>query len=387
MRTFAGYTVLELANVLAGPSVGMFFAELGARVIKVENVKTKGDVTRSWKVPTEKQETDISAYFSTVNWGKESIAIDLSKPSGQEIVHHLARRSHFVISSYLPGQAEKLVVDAASLLNINPELVCGEISGYGPGVQRAAYDAIIQAEAGFTAINGEPGQTFKMPVALMDVLAGHQLKEAMLLAHIERLQSGKGQRVHVSLIRSGISSLVNQATNWLVAGHLPSPIGSGHPNIVPYGNAFTTLDGKQIVLAIGSDAQFAALAQVMGKPLPADFRTNAQRIRLRDEVLSWVADGAKNFAQKDFLSQLFRAKVPAGPVNKMDAVFEADFAQSTLHHSPDFKGIRQLALDLPADAQTLSPPPSFGEHSLQILQELGFEEKQISKLKAAAVIS
>ena len=178
--------VLELASVLAGPGVGQFFAELGAEVIKVENLKTCGDVTRSWKSAGEETD-DRSAYFCSVNWGKQSIAIDLMTGEGREIVHHLAARSHIVIVSYKPGDADKLGVDYGSLSKDHPELIYGQITGYGSGNQRVGYDAIIQAEAGFMFMNGEPGgPSLKMPVALIDLLAAHQLKEAILIALLQR---------------------------------------------------------------------------------------------------------------------------------------------------------------------------------------------------------
>src|SRR6478609_11070071 len=170
---FADLKVLELASVLAGPSVGQFFAELGAEVIKVENLKSGGDVTRTWKVSGEK-EGDLSAYFCSCNWGKKSIAVDLSSKEGKEIVQKLASKSDVVIASYKPGDAEKLGVAYEQLNNINPKLIYGQITGYGSDNNRVGYDAVIQAESGFMDMNGERGgDPLKMPVALIDVLAAH----------------------------------------------------------------------------------------------------------------------------------------------------------------------------------------------------------------------
>src|SRR5690606_17028566 len=215
--TFKELIVLELASVLAGPGVGQFFAELGAEVIKVENLRTSGDVTRSWKLKDEKTD-DRSAYFCSANWGKQSIAVDLTHVTGRDIVHRLARRADIVIASYKPGDAEKLGVDYASLSALNPRLIYGEISGYGQDNPRVGYDAIIQAEAGFMSMNGEPGgPSLKMPVALVDILAGHQLKEGLLVALMERTRTGAGRRVSVSLIDAAIASLANQATIYLVS--------------------------------------------------------------------------------------------------------------------------------------------------------------------------
>jgi crotonobetainyl-CoA:carnitine CoA-transferase CaiB-like acyl-CoA transferase len=199
-----GLKVLELASVLAGPSVGMFFAELGATVYKIENVTTQGDVTRKWKLPKEDSETDISGYFSSVNWGKLSFAVDLCHEEGLNIIYSLAEQCDIVLVSYKPGDAEKLRVDYNSLKKFNEKIIYSHITGYGLDNPRAGFDAIIQAESGFTYMNGEPdGPPTKMPVALMDILAAHQLKEAILLALYYREVSGKGQYIETSLFQGG----------------------------------------------------------------------------------------------------------------------------------------------------------------------------------------
>jgi crotonobetainyl-CoA:carnitine CoA-transferase CaiB-like acyl-CoA transferase len=205
--------VLELASVLAGPGVGQFFAELGAKVIKVENARTGGDVTRSWRVSGENTD-DRSTYFCSVNWGKQSIAVDLAAAEGKDIVCRLALRCDIVIASYKPGDAEKLGVDYKTLSREHPDLIYGQISGYGNSDTRVGYDAIIQAESGFMFLNGEPGgRSLKMPVALVDILAGHHLKEGLLLALMKKYQTGMGSLVEVSLLDAALASLANQATN------------------------------------------------------------------------------------------------------------------------------------------------------------------------------
>ena len=235
--------VLELASVLAGPSVGQFFAELGAEVIKIENLKTDGDITRTWKGAGE-QTDDRSAYFCAVNWGKKSVAVDLSTEIGRQLVQKIATKSDVVIASYKPGDAEKLGVSYEQLKKVNEKIIYGQVTGYGSDNDRVGYDAVIQAESGFMDLNGEKGGTpTKMPVALVDVLAGHHLKEGLLLALLKRERTGEGSFVEVSLIQTAISSLTNQATNWLVAGKVPSRAGSAHPNIAPYGESVLTKDG------------------------------------------------------------------------------------------------------------------------------------------------
>ncbi|MBL7877640.1 MAG: CoA transferase, partial [Cyclobacteriaceae bacterium] len=275
---FQNLKVLELASVLAGPSVGQFFAELGASVIKVENLIAGGDVTRSWKSRGE-QTDDRSAYFCSVNWGKKSVAMDLNTLEGKSVVQKLAAASDLVIASYKPGDAEKLGVSYNQLRTTNEKLIYGQITGYGSDTDRVGYDAVIQAESGFMDLNGEAeGDPTKMPVALIDVLAAHHLKEGLLLALLKRERTGHGSFIEVSLIQAAVSSLINQASNWLVAKQLPSRQGSSHPNIAPYGDYFLTRDGKKILLAVGSDRQFLSLLKILKLEAHPEFATNALRV-------------------------------------------------------------------------------------------------------------
>ncbi|MDQ2795504.1 MAG: CoA transferase, partial [Bacteroidota bacterium] len=270
---FAHLRVLELASVLAGPQVGQFFAELGAEVLKIES--PAGDVTRTWKTSAETTvstatpaaaATAVSAYFSASNWGKTSLVLDLTTPAGQAELHRLAASADIVLASYKPGDAAKLRADYATLAAQNPRLLYGHLTGYGPDNPRAGYDAVLQAEAGFMYLNapgpGQPPQ--KMPVAMVDLLAAHQLKEGLLTALYQRERTGHGALVQVSLLDSALASLANQAATYLVAGHDPQPLGSGHPSIVPYGTVYRTANGRQLVLAVGSDGQFRQLCAALG---------------------------------------------------------------------------------------------------------------------------
>jgi crotonobetainyl-CoA:carnitine CoA-transferase CaiB-like acyl-CoA transferase len=386
-----GIRVIELANVLAGPSVGMFLAELGATVIKVENVRSRGDVTRHWKVPSEDPLTDISAYFSSVNWGKESLALDISLDGGLDVIHRLAEKSDIVLSSYKPGDAEKLGVDYHSLKKFNPNIIYAHVTGYGMHNPRAGYDAIIQAESGFTFMNGEPGgRPVKMPVALMDVLAAHQLKEAILLALLTRERAGGGQYIEASLIGSGVASLVNQAANWLVAKAIPGRMGSDHPNIVPYGTIFDTSDGKEIVLAVGTDRQFVRLCEVLGDPGLAEderYTTNYNRVvnsaGLKEKLQALI--GVHD--RETILAILYDSRIPAGGVLDMREVFEMDEAKAMLLEADSvhgrLRGVSSVAFtcDSFPTRNDLSPPPRYGEHSRSVLSGiLGFTGDEISRL-------
>ncbi|MEJ2132141.1 MAG: CoA transferase, partial [Gammaproteobacteria bacterium] len=206
-RLLEDFVVLELANILAGPMTGMFLAELGARVIKVENPRTGGDPTRGWKLPSEPADTDISSYFACANWGKESIAVDLTTQAGRSLVHDLIRRADIVVQSFKPGDDDKLALDYRRVRPLNPGMIYAQITAYGPEDSRPGFDAIIQAESGFTYLNGDPdGPPTKMPVALVDLLLAHQLKEALLLAILKRERTGEGSFIGTSLLKAATAS-------------------------------------------------------------------------------------------------------------------------------------------------------------------------------------
>lgn len=390
--------VLELANVLAGPSVGAMFAELGATVIKLENPQTNGDVTRSWKLSTEEADTDISAYFSCVNWGKKSLALDLSQVEGLNILYQIIPHFDIVLVSYKPGDAEKLGVDYVRLQQLNPKIIYGHITGYGLHNPRSGYDAIIQAEAGFTFINGEKGgKPTKMPVAFMDILAAHQLKEAILIALLQRYKTGKGTYIDVSLLKSGIVSLANQAANWLVATHIPQAMGSDHPTIVPYGTVFETADNKPIVLAVGTDAQFRSLCETLKDStlsLDERYATNFSRVQNRESLQMILRGLVGKINREELLMELHKRKVPAAGVLNMQEVFEQEEAQSLLlegktTHGNQLKGLRTVAFNMKDNtfATILKAPPHFGEHTAEVLQQLlGFSNNIIKSLNDSNVI-
>jgi crotonobetainyl-CoA:carnitine CoA-transferase CaiB-like acyl-CoA transferase len=223
---FSDLKIIDLSTVLAGPSVTTFFAELGAKVIKIEN-KRSPDVTRSWKLPSEDPKSNISAYFSSVNYGKEYLRLDLLDGEDYRQLMKLIADADILVSNFKKGDEEKLGVTDKLLRKINPNLIIGKISGFGSDSDRVAYDLILQAETGFMSMNGtaESGPV-KMPVALIDVLAGHHLKEGLLVALFERAKGKGASTIAVSLFDAAISSLMNQASNYLMTGHVPQRIGS-----------------------------------------------------------------------------------------------------------------------------------------------------------------
>ena len=364
---FDSLKVIELASVLAGPSVGQFFAELGAEVIKVENPHTGGDVTRSWSLLGENPEQGVTAYFSAVNAGKRSIQLDLKSSEDIKTLHGLISEADLLITSFKPGDAEKLGLAYEQLKGSYPQLIYAEISGYGEQNAKVGYDAVLQAETGFMSINGLPnGESLKMPVALIDILAAHQLKEAVLLAYIHRMKRAKGSKVSVSLFDAAVSSLANQATNFLVGGKVPQKMGAEHPNIAPYGKLYTCSEGEQLILAVGNDRQFSSLCKVLGlEELPKmdKYATNVNRVKNRGTLNEILQEAIQKFAITDLLAQLESEKVPAGKLNTIDEVFSLEESQKLMikDEQGEVVGLRNFiaSVDFLSKTSHISPPPPF----------------------------
>ena len=328
---FKDLKVVELASVLAGPAVGMFFAELGAEVIKIENKKNGGDVTRTWRLPSENADASVSAYYCSVNWGKKSLLLDLEAAQDCQTARTLIRDSDVVISNFKPAFARKIGFDYETLRRDNPRLIYAQLLAFEHDETIPAFDIVLQAEAGFLYMTGEANRPpSRMPVALIDLLAAHQLKEAILIGLLQRERSGEGSFVQTSLMASALASLANQATNWLMAGHIPQRMGSAHPNIAPYGDIFHTADDKALVLAIGADHQFRNLCKCLKLDnLPEDerFRTNPARVKHRQELADALKPAFLRFQREELVSLLNKNGVPAGSVRNMQEVFELPFAQ------------------------------------------------------------
>jgi crotonobetainyl-CoA:carnitine CoA-transferase CaiB-like acyl-CoA transferase len=329
--------VIETASVLAGPSVGLFFAELGARVVKVENKRSGGDVTRQWKLPSEPSDAPVSAYFSSVNWGKEHRFLDLKDTEDRAAFDGLLTRADVLITNHLAADAEKLGLTRERLRRLNPQLLHGHIKGFADQPHRPAFDVVLQAETGYVSMTGTDEEHLaKLPIALIDVLAGHQLKEGLLLALWQRARTGKGAYVEVSLEDAALAGLINQASNNLMAGAIARPLGTLHPNIAPYGEIFRCADGGRLILAVGSDAQFAALCGELALPaLPADerFCTNTGRVRHRAALAGALGAAIAGRDRADLLLRLIALGVPAGAVQRMDEVMSTPAAQAMVLES------------------------------------------------------
>ena len=349
---FKGLKVVELASVLAGPSVGLFFAELGAKVLKIENKKTGGDVTRSWKLPSEDKSSDISAYFLAVNFLKKHLFLDVSNEVDYKKCITQIKHADVVIVNYKKGDDKKLRLDYTTLKKINPNLIYASIQGFSDTDERVAYDLILQAESGFMSMNGtKKSGPLKMPVAMIDILAAHHLKEAILLALLKREKTKKGSSVSVSLFDVAVASLANQATNWLIAKHIPKPTGSLHPNIAPYGEIFTTKDNHTVTFAIGSDGQFAKLCKLLGiAKISADknYISNQLRVINRKKLVGILDKQVKKQTLVHLQKETTKLGIPFAKIRNLKEVFELPEAKKMIKNISYNKKKYSVVTSVPA---------------------------------------
>ncbi len=340
---------MELASVLAGPAVGLFFAELGATVVKIENARTGGDVTRRWKLPAEPAESPYSAYYCSVNYKKNVRMVDLSSDEGQAAAREWVAKADIVLSNFKRASARLLGMDYDTLQPLKPDLIYAQLDAFGPEDPRPAFDVVLQAEAGFLYMTGEPGRPpVKMPVALIDILAAHQLKEGVLLALLHRYRTGAGSFVSTSLLDAAVAALANQATNWLMEGHIPQPMGTQHPNIAPYGDVFFAGDDKPLVIAAGTEAQFERLCECLGMPgLAQDprFSDNKKRVENREALCELLRPRFLDLSRAAWIDRFAGAGVPAGSIRNMEEVFQIPRANQLILSDPlpDGRTARRVA--------------------------------------------
>lgn len=345
MNIFSGVKVLELASILAGPLVGSFFAELGAEVIKIENKRQGGDSTRQWKLPME--QGNISAYYAAANYHKKAVLLDLKSDRDHKVLQNHIREADIIITNYQKHTSEKLKISLDDLRALNNDCIIAQLNAYSYEDPRPGFDMVMQAETGFISMNGtKEGEVVKMPVALIDILAAHQMKEAILLAYIQKLRSGQGSIIHVSLYQSAISALANQASNYLMANHVPKPLGTEHPNIAPYGDMYRTKDNKLLILAIGSDFQFEKLVKTLrlDQELLLTFKFNRSRVENRSDLNAILTLNIMQWCFEDLATHLQNNNVPFCEIKDMKSVFEYSLAKEMiLHHEIEGQSCRSVS--------------------------------------------
>jgi crotonobetainyl-CoA:carnitine CoA-transferase CaiB-like acyl-CoA transferase len=314
--------ILDFSRVLAGPLATMVLGDLGATVVKVERPGT-GDDTRAWGPPYD--DAGQATYFQSVNRNKESVVLDLRAPAGAQRARELAAGADVVVENFRPGVMDSLGLDDATLRAANPGLVYCSITGFGPGAGAAlpGYDLLVQAVGGLMSITGDPdGEPQKVGVALVDVITGLFAAVGILAALRHRERTGEGQRVEVDLLSSLLAALVNQGSAFTLAGAVAGRMGNGHPSIAPY-ELFAAADGD-LVIAVGTDRQFAALCDAVGRPeLAADarFATNDARVAHRAELREALEAALAARPAGDWADALTAARVPAGRVNDIAGAF------------------------------------------------------------------
>ena len=383
----AGVRVLELARILAGPWAGQTLADLGADVIKVERSKT-GDDTRAWGPPFIEAADGGNlgaAYFHSTNRGKRSIECDFETDDGKRIVKKLAARSDVLIENFKVGGLAKFGLDYKSLAPDCPRLIYCSVTGFGqtgPYAARAGYDLMAQGMGGFMDLTGTPdGEPTRGGVPVSDIFTGVYSVVGILAALQRRERTGKGGYVDTALVDSTVGVLANQAMNYLASGVAPKRIGNAHPNIVPY-QVFPVADGH-IIIATGNDSQYAKLCAVLGEPQLAtnpDYLINKDRLKNRAKLVAHLMELTKRFKRDDLLAKLEAVGVPAGPINNLDQVF-ADRQvvdrgmrierKSAAAKAGTIPGVRTpIVLDgAPMGAER--PAPRLGEHTAEILREIG----------------
>jgi len=332
-KPFYGLKVLDLSSVLAGPLAASFFAELGADVIKIENKRTGGDATRQWRLSTEDPESNISAYYFSANFGKEIKFLDLSHPDERIYLEELISKSDIVLSNYQKKVANKLDLLPDEIIKKYPAIIVAQLSAFDFDDPRPGYDLVMQGDTGWISMTGtDDAHLAKLPVAIIDILASHQLKEAILIAMYKKMKSGCGSVIHVSLFKSAISGLANQASNYLMQHHIPKPIGTLHPNIAPYGDIFISDDQIKFILAVGSDEQFKKLWFTLNLS-PEKYHTfenNSDRLKARSELQMLLQHGFSVHKFTTIEGILEHNNIPYCCIKNLSTVFDDALAKEMI---------------------------------------------------------
>jgi crotonobetainyl-CoA:carnitine CoA-transferase CaiB-like acyl-CoA transferase len=392
MAPLDGITVLDLTRVLSGPYCTMLLADMGARVIKVEQ-PGKGDDTRAWGPPFLEGE---SAYFLSINRNKESVTIDFKRPEGRALLEQLLARADVLVENFRPGTLSRLGLDYETLAKAYPRLVYCSISGFGqtgPRWNQPGYDAIMQAEGGLMSITGNTeGPPVRLGVAIVDIVSGMFAAYGVAMALLARERSGRGQEVDLAMLDATVALLTYQAGNYFASGKLPARLCNRHPSIVPY-ETFTASDGE-FVLAVGNDEQWRKFCAVAGLAEDERFATNRQRVSGYDLLRPWVAGRLRERPREHWIAALTRAGVPCGSVRNFDELFadpqlDAREMIAIVEHATigplKALGVPVKLSDTPGAVRT--PPPTLGQHTDAVLRhDLGLSADAIADLRRRQAI-
>ncbi|MGB0928903.1 MAG: CaiB/BaiF CoA transferase family protein [Pikeienuella sp.] len=392
-----GLRVLDLSRILAGPTTAQVLGDLGADVIKIER-PGRGDDTRGWGPPFLKDaagnDTAESAYFLCANRNKRSVAVDIATESGQELLADIAATSDILIENFKVGDLKRRGLDYETLRARNPGLIYCSVTGFGqdgPYAPRAGYDFLIQGMGGIMSITGAPddegGQPTKVGVGIADVMTGMYATIGILSALRVRDQTGEGQHVDMALFDTQLSWLINQGLDHLTDGRVPQRRGNAHPAIVPY-ETFPASDGW-FIIAIGNDSQFRKFCIEAGREDICDdprFTANRDRVTNRLELLPLLHEVTKQRTQAEWIDALAKVGAPAGPVNDIPAALNDPQAVHRgavvrQEHPVSATGyVETLGNPMKLSATPVTyrrPPPMVGQHTEEVLAELGFDAAKL----------
>jgi len=421
--------VLDLSRVLAGPWATQMLADLGADVIKVERPGA-GDDTRSWGPPflqdADGNDTKEATYFTACNRNKRAITLDIAQPEGQALIRQLAAGSDILVENFKVGGLKHYGLDYESLKTLNPRLIYCSVTGFGqtgPYAERAGYDLMIQAMSGMMSITGHAddqpgGGPMRMGVALIDILTGIYATTAILAAVEARHTTGEGQHIDMALLDVGMAVLANQAAGYLNSGKVPQRQGNTHPSLAPY-QTFETLDGSML-LAIGNEGQFARFCSTAGHPewsKDARFASNSLRVQHREALAALMQPETRQRSTADWIGLLEDKAVPCGAINDLAQAFAdpqvqarglvikqalAQVQQAPVATNSEVNEGAALATNNPAliPVNTVAsplrlsatppvlrrPPPRLGEHTDEVLGELGLSAAEVAALRAQRVV-
>ena len=389
-----GVTVLDLTRVLSGPYCTMMLADMGARVLKVEQ-PGRGDDTRAWGPPFQEGE---SAYFLSINRNKESVTLNLKHPDGRRVLDALIARADVLVENFRPGTLDRMGLGYREVSARRPDLVYCSISGFGqtgPRRSEPGYDAVLQGEGGLMSITGsDDGPGYRLGVAIADIASGMFAAYGVAVALLARHRTGRGQLVDVAMLDAVAALLTYQAGIYFATGTAPPRLGNRHPTITPY-ETLEAADGD-LVVAAGNDQLWRTFCGVIGLDALADdprFRTNRDRVAARAELHALLVERLRTRPAAEWLAELKAAGVPCGAVRDLAEVYSdpqiIERAMVVASQHPVAGAIRQLGVpvklgETPGAVRT--PPPVLGQHTRDVLAELGFADSEIGRLQEAGAI-